>query len=371
MKTKNSLLTALVLIIIMLISGCSSNVDDTASSDVANSEPKDLIVQESTEIISSPKLLPSIKKSTYTMAKDDDIASPILDEMKRLEDIILESLKTNNENLIVDISCSELKQNTANLKSFATQINQFIGKSKVDSFARYHCTIDTTKNIGSQIIDVTGENEFILHFGELTGEVCVSLLKLEFKGNEKLISSILTKEDDGWQLYMIYFNNYSYYGMNAIDLYNKSKALAEEGSIVPAVLIMSACSNVLRPAPFLQYNGQMEIMDFYKDLMSKVQKEYTLPKEIKTSTGSVELYGLNIEMTTKGFMPDIRYVTQLDLGKDNEANLKKEANEIHNDVMGMFNGLEENFDVFLYRAYSELPIDPQKKYNGYGTVIEK
>lgn len=370
MRRNRRLLSVLVLILAILLSSCS-NVRDAVSPDVPSTEPEDVVVQESTELVSSPNTLPSVKKSTYTMAKDDDIASHIIDEMKRLEDIILESLKTNNGNLLVDISCSELKQNTANLKSFVTQINQGIGNSKADSFSRYYCTIETTKNIGSQIIDVTGENEFILHFGELTGEVCVSLLKLEFKGNEKLISSIFTKQDDRWQLYMIHFNDYSYYGMNAIDLYNKSKALAEEGSLVPAVLIMSACSNVLRPAPFLQYNGQMEIMDFYNDLMGKAQKEYKFPMEIETPTGSVELYGFNVEMTTRGFMPDIRYVTKLDLGKDNEASIKEEANEIHDDVMAMFKGLEENYEVFLYRAYSEPPIDPNKKYNGYGTVIEK
>jgi hypothetical protein len=186
-----------------------------------------------------------------------------------------------------------------------------------------------------------------------------------------MISSVFKKEENEWKLYTIYFNDYSYYGMNAIDIYNKAKELAEKESIIPAALIMSRCNNILRPAPFLQYNIQMEIMNFYNDLMSKVQKEYTFPKEIKTSTGSIELFGINIEMTTEDFMPDIKYVTKLDISKDNEANIKKEANEIHDDVMGMFSGLEENFDVFLYRAYSEPPIDPQKKYSGYGTVIEK
>jgi len=306
-----------------------------------------------------------------TITQNNGINKEILDSGKSLDDQVLDDLKNNNLDKILEISSEEFKQKSSTNKEWFEELQKYTKDKPFDNPDRYYCEINKVGKYNFAIKDLK-DDLFSINLDAIGNEMFISLFKTKSQKDDFIVLLIYIKEQGKWKLNTLSGVQYSYDGMNAIDLYEKAKSLEAQGYAVPANIYMGLCSKILRPAPFIQYKKESEINDYGKKLNQSITDKYAFPEKLK-NTNNVELYGFRVEYTKNdGIIPVVRYVTSIGLdSSDKKEKLGKEANDMNKEVTDKYPGLKANFKYVLYEAYSEPPIDPKKTYPDYRTGVEQ
>jgi len=296
-----------------------------------------------------------------------EIDNATLDSVKILDDKVLESIKNNDSDKVLEISSEAFKNNSGNIKEFISNINKSVKDKTFDYKDRYYCKVNKIGKYSFSIKSLEN-NTLNVNLEAVSNDIFVSLIKSNSNSNDYMLSFIYIKEQDTWKLQSLDVGEYSYDGMTADDLYEKAKSFDNKGYIIPAALYSVLSSKLLHPAPFLEYKNKNEITNYNKKLLDGIKNEYTFPQELKNAN-NIKIYGFDVKGVKEGIVPVVKYTTNIELS--NKEAIEKEANDINNAVNSQYPGLKENFKLFLYEAYSEPPIDSKKTYNCYRTGVEQ
>ena len=298
---------------------------------------------------------------------NSEIDNTILDPIKILDDKVLESIKNNKPDEILEISSEDFKKNSGNIKEFIGSINESTKDKTFDYKDRYYCRVDKIGKY-SFSVETSPNDSFYVNLEAVSKDIFVSLIKSNSNSNDYLLSLVYIKEQNIWKLQSINVGEYSYDGMNAADLYEKAKLLDGKEYKVPAALYSVLSSKLLHPAPFLQYKNESEITNYNKKLLESLKNDYTFPQDLKYAN-NIKIYGFDVRDVKEGIVPVIKYTTNIKLS--NKEAIEKEANDINNAVTIQYPGMKENFKFFLYEAFSEPPVDSKITYNCYRTKVEQ
>ncbi|NRT73806.1 hypothetical protein [Clostridium beijerinckii] len=298
--------------------------------------------------------------------QNDEINKEILDTIKNLDDQVLDNIKSNSQDKILEIYSENFKENDN--KEVLGDIEKNIKDKSFDYQGRYYCNISKIGKYNFSI-ETSKEEPFDINLGAISKEMFVSLIKSNSKSDDYMLALIYVKEQGEWKLNTLHCGAYSYNGMNAIDLYEKAKSLDGQGYKVAAALYLDLYNEVLRPAPFLQYKRESELNDYSKQLTEYFKNNNQFPEKLKNFK-NINIYGFNVKYVNgSGIVPFIRYVTDTDLS--NKDAIEKEANDINGNVISQYPGMKENFNIFIYEAYSEAPVDSNKTYKDYRTAVKQ
>lgn len=298
---------------------------------------------------------------------NEDIDTQVRNEIIPVETAILTAIADKDLELLKKNSAENFLLNTGDLSNGLTQLNEAIkDKALVDKDKFYF----KTDEIGTHEImsTLSGDFPYTITITALNKESFISTLKTNTGVIDYLLTFVYTKEDKQWKLNGISIGDYTYGGKTALDYYNKAKESKEKSYMVPAALYANITNKLLRPAPFIQYKNETEIITFGNALYEDINEEFKFPYKLKENS-DIELIALDIHILTEDLVPIVKYKTNIDLRKIEE--IEKEANTMKDEVLSLYPGLKENFDKFLFQAFSEYPADPNKTYNFYGTIIEE
>ena len=299
---------------------------------------------------------------------NDEINKEILDSVKILDDKVLDSIKNNDADKILEISSEAFKKESGKLNEWLANANESEKNRVFDYQDRYYCNVDKVGKFNLNV-NTLKDDPFYITVEAASKDIFVSLIKSTSNKDDSLLSLIYIKEQGEWKLRTLTIDNYSYGGMNAIDLYEKAKSLDTQGYKVPASLYSVLSNKLLHPAPFIKYKKESEITDYHKKLLENIKNDYTFPQKLKNAN-NVEIYGLDVKyVIDKGIVPFIKYTT--DIEWSNKKEIEKEANDMNNEVTSLYPGMKETFKFILYEAYSEPPVDAKKTYDCYRTGVEE
>jgi len=309
----------------------------------------------------------SVGAGSVVTYHNNDINNETSEAVKILDDKVLESLKKNEEDKILEISSEVFKKDSGKLKEMLGSINEVVKDKTFDYKDRYYCKISKVGKYNFTI-GSPKEDPFYINLAAVSKEIYVSLIKSSSDICDYMLSLVYIKEKGEWKLYEMSFGDYSYGGMAPIDLYNKAISLDKNGYKVPAALYSVLSNRTLHPAPFLQYKKEKEITDYSKKLLKKLNDAYVFPKKLE-NTKNIKIQGFDVRYVKEGVIPVVKYIT--DTGLSNQEDLIKEANAMNNEVTGLYTGMKESFKYVLYEAYSEPPVDPKITYKCYRTIVEQ
>lgn len=305
--------------------------------------------------------------SVENITHDKDINKKILDSIKTLDDQVLDDIKNNNQDKILEISSDEFKKNSANSKDLFDNISKLVKDKSFEYQDRYYCESSKIGKVNFPIN--TKDNLFTINLEAISKEMFISLIKSNSKTDDYILALIYVKEQDQWKLQTLHCGSYSFEGMNAVDLYEKAKSIDSQGYKVPAAIYLNLSKTILSPAPFIRYKKENEINDYNKQLFDYFKNNNHFPEELK-NFNNIKIYGFDVKYVNgSGIVPFIKYVTNTELS--NKEAIQKEANDINSDVIGQYSGMKENFNNFIYEAYSESPVDPNKTYKDYRTLVKQ
>lgn len=304
---------------------------------------------------------------TFITYHNNEIDKEILNDIETLDNEVINCIKNNNSDGLVEIFSEDLKKEAGDVEKLISKVIEPFKEKAFSHVDRYYSQVKKLGNYDFTIATFEDDPFYINITDAKSNDVFVSLIRSDSKVNDCLLSLIYIKEKNVWKLRNLSIGDYSVNNMTAIDFYEDAVSLESKGQKIPATLYMITANKLLRPAPFLQYKKENDIADYQKKLFENVSKEYVFPQKLSEHSG-VEIYGFDIRILNEGAIPVIKYLTQID--ENDGAGTEKEAREINKEVSNLYPGLNENFKILLYEAYYEPPIDSQKTYKCYRTVVE-
>lgn len=295
---------------------------------------------------------------------NDKISKEILDSVKIVDDKVLDSIKNNQEDKLLELGSEAFRNAPENPNVPFSDMSKQIKDKSFDYRDRYYFI---SKEIGDSNFTVNISNDEYITLEATNTDIFVSLRKSNSNKHDYLLATVYVKEQGEWKLDRYALKDYSYDEMNALGLYEKAKSLDSQGYKMPAINYGILSVITLHPASFLHYKKESEITDFVKKLAADVKNEYTFPQKLK-SHNNLEIYSFTTRNDIEGVIPIVRYVTDIELS--NTEAIDKEVNDINDEVISLYPGMKENFKQLIYEAYSEEPVDSKKTYNYYRTTVE-
>ncbi len=259
-----------------------------------------------------------------------------------------------------------LESDQFNLEEFTKQVSAYFNNNQISLMYEYYSLLKKSGSVNNATILPDERNRFIINQAYFdTNESYALFYKID-GGSSQLLSYIyLNKYDDGWKVTNMHLGSYSIGNLNAPDLYLKMEESLESGKIGSALFYGVAMLKVLRPVNNLQYKNESEYKGTIENIISDFQKENQFPIEINQH---MSIYYMDVNSVDgASILPTIKYVTDI---KMNESYLKELIESNLDDIYRMLPGLKEEFTSILFQAFSEPPIDPNKTYNLFGTIID-
>lgn len=299
--------------------------------------------------------------------KNEEIEQDLLDEIKVLDDMFIKSITTNDLSTLNEMLSSEMQQFFESNESALASFNDMLNGSEYSYFDRYYLKTNTTGK-DTNVAMFSENNEYVITINSKC-EAFVSIILVPHGCIDTLLFIVYERSNDGWIVTSVSLGDYRFHGMNANDMFEKLIKLKEQGHLMSAFQYASCATILTRPAPFFQYVNEKEIKDEINELYSDLNNNYKFPYTLESS--NVYLYGASCINTQQTILPIIQYITEIDLNDpDNVTAIEQEAYTIHDEVMNIFPGFEEDFALFLYKAYNEPPTDPNKMYHAYSTLVD-
>ncbi|MDC7243779.1 MAG: hypothetical protein PQJ44_07625 [Sphaerochaetaceae bacterium] len=297
--------------------------------------------------------------------QNNEIDSDLRKEIKELNEIFINCVEEEDNTRLRSVFSEPLIEHLGeDFSSIIPKFQEIYDDNEYVVFKEYYTIFKKIGNNNNGTIIGSEEDDFIIDFNFQNEESYFLFLKSEHIGLQYLLFFALSKYDNKWKIDSINLGKYSVNGYNAHQLVEKAKEMNEKGDVFNSIFYTLALSEVLRPLTFLEYKKEKEYKEFYKKNINEINEDITFPIIF---SDSVQILGLNVELTNdNGIIPVVQYITD----KDFEENiLLEEINIFKEELIKEFPGIDHEFEKILFRAYSEMPTDPEKEYSIYNSVL--
>lgn len=308
--------------------------------------------------------------NSWTLKMNDEIDSTITNEIEKLDEILVESIKNGDINDLTRICTGELTEIIAEDNyAFMPTVSELINDFDYEYMDKYYCTFARTANEIVTVAELSSDS-FYLYLTPKSKSIYVTLSTFQLETTELLMANVYIEQEGEWKLDTSMFSEYSSQGMNALDYYEKAKELDEEGSIIPAYIYTATSVDLLNLSSIVSYKQAYEIKEYANYISEKANKTYDFPIKFGTEEG-IEVIGISRQITLEGYFPKIMYITDIELNDENEEAIKAQVYAHIPEIEEYFTGLGDEFEYYVYCGYNELPVDENKQYSIYTTIVEQ
>lgn len=301
---------------------------------------------------------------------NEEIDQEIRSSFHSLNAEIIESIRNNEPSIMHGLFVDEYKnKGIDNIKKLYSQFSPAIEGKTFEVYNEYHIALQCWRPVkfvvSSQAVE---DSEFYMFFNMAASNIYVSLLRSEGNFKDVMFSFVYVKANGEWRLCTADIGIFKIGGKTAAELYQESKELSESGYDVPALLRLNVANQFLRPAPFIQYAIEKEAAVLFNKLQTKIHAKHKFPIQFPNIKTNPEIIYVEPQFVQMKMLPMIKYVTKVPF--DNVPALQEEVTAITVELESIFSGITKNVSRIGYKAYHELPTDPEKTYECYGLTVE-
>ncbi len=293
---------------------------------------------------------------------DGEISKDVRRTVYKINDKLFESIKNNKPNVMINMFVEQGRSDAKLENSITDTYQQINTLAKGANFKTLHEYFIDAKGEGQFTATVQGDgkNKFNIGVDGNKGSVFISLLTSSGSFKDIVLSFVYKKNPRGWQLYNFHCGLYKVAGKNPVQWYEEADNMYKKGWILPAMQRIQLAESFIRPAPFMQYDKEKEMGDFFKNCSAEADKKYKFPLKASWVKGAPQIYGLNIQFVKNSLVPVVVYVTRYQL--DRGVPIQEEADAITSKLGGVIPGITECSDELAYKAFMEPPLDAKKSY---------
>ncbi len=300
--------------------------------------------------------------------KDENIDARTRNEIRKLNDQVIEGISENKPEKIYAICADDV------LQLFKRSMDELIQNEGSDftkerykiknEFYQVNSVIGGTADV---ITGMSGEHDFKINYKVITNKTFITVGYFDFERNTNSFICLYGKFKEGWRLYACNIGVLEILHKDAYDWYLISKDYYNKGYIVDASNAMKWAYTCLKPIGdkgAWQYVKEKEILDFSKKLQSEIFQKYSFPMYIDNIETRPSIFTIYPEVF-KGerMIPIVQYVSTIPL--TDTTKLSIECDKIHSQIGTLYKGLDLNNEVIFYQAFERIPVG-QEKLKCYG-----
>ncbi len=301
---------------------------------------------------------------------DGEIASDIRNAIHAINNTLCRSMQDNRPGVMMNMFVEE-GRNDPNLEASVRSTYEQLGQlAKGTPFNMFHEYLIDVKGAGVAMVTLPGDNgnKFNMSVEGGKGSIFVSLLTSSGNFKDLVLCFVYLKTKEGWQLFNFNCGVYKVDGKSPIQWYEEARKMYDKGWIVPAMQMMQLVKSFVRPAPFIAYDKEKEMFDFFKAGGTEAAKRYKFPFKAAWVKNAPVICGLDIEFVQNKLAPVVIYVTKYPLARG--VPIQEEVDAINSKIEKVIPGITQMTDLVVYRAFTEPPLDQNKDYK-YRTVPSK
>ena len=297
---------------------------------------------------------------------NSEIDSNIKEEIQSINSSIISSIINNNPEYTYNLLVEEGKKNGLDsIRNLYKQLKPVVKENNFTAINEYHVKY---KGLGKTTFPIPSKTEppFFTHVECSSSEYYVSIFESSGGFQDFALTFIYEKNNNKWLLKILHLGIMRVGGKNAIDWFQEGRRLYENDHFVPSALRLSIAMNLLRPAPFIQYQNEKDIKDLNAKNLKNIEKhKFPMPLDLDSKP---LVYAIVPQFVKNELLPLVKYITKFPI--TDEVNIRDEVNKIHPIVDSIFPGISSYGKHVIYRAFDEIPSDPQKKYKVFGVIID-
>jgi len=287
--------------------------------------------------------------------KDDKIDSNVKAQIHKLNNQLIDGLVDNNPEKVLSIFSKDLiEQNKYDLDMLMQQVKQSFSKNGFEILNDFYLRNASENSQVSVMTGSSGDHDYVIDFKALRSETYISIGYFDKNLYHTCLTLIYGKYGKEWKLNIMQVGALRIMNKDAFDWYQSAKINYGKGYLIDAENDMVLANSILKPGhKFWQYQKEKEIQDFEKKVTADIYAKYTFPISIDFVKSKPQIFRIHLQSLNDEYFPMILYTTTIDL-KDT-LNLSKECDEIHSGIGELFNGIDKNKKLILYRAYKSIP----------------
>lgn len=297
---------------------------------------------------------------------NSEIDSNIKEEIQSLNSSILSSIINNNPEFTYGLLVEEGKKNGLDsISNLYKQLQPVIKENNFTAINEYHVKY---KGLGKTTFPIPSKTEppFYTHLECSNSEYYISIFESSGSFQNFALTFIYEKNNETWLLKILHLGLVRMGGKNAIDWFREGQKLYENDHFVPSALRLSIAMNLLRPAPFIQYKSEKDIKDLTAKNLKNIEKhKFPIPIDLDSKP---LVYAVVPQFVKNDLLPLVKYITKFPITDD--ISIRDEVNKMHPILESIFPGISSYGKHVIYRAFDEIPSDPQKQYKVFGVTID-
>ena len=292
---------------------------------------------------------------------DGEIAPDTLSAIHAINDTLFQSMKDNKPLVMINMFVAEGRNDPALQESVKNTYEKLGDLTKGTAFNILHEYLINAEVSGTASVTLAGEgaNKLIINVDAGKGPLFISLLTTSGNFKDITLCFVYLKTKDGWQLYTFNSGIYKVAGKDPVQWYLEAKEMFDKGWDIPAMLWMQFVASFVHPAPFIQYEREKEMLDFFRSAAAEAAKKYKFPFKATWVKDTPTIYGLDTQFVKGRLVPVVIYVTKHPL--NSVTPIQDEVDAINSRIEKAIPGITKCGIEVGYRAFTEPPLDSQKE----------
>ncbi len=212
-------------------------------------------------------------ESSGVVYKNDTIPDDILSEIKVLDETFIESVYSNDADLIYDRVSDKINNKEEQVPVIIDMFHNKFEDKEYYYLDTYYIISETT-GVTGRILAESENREYLVSSNAINGEIFISLILFEFPHEEVMLTLMYTRRNDDWEIETFYMNDYTFWGMNSLDFLDKSNNMIKEEKMLPALLYAYEAAFISGPSPLMQYISDIDFEKNYYQLKDDVEETY-------------------------------------------------------------------------------------------------
>ena len=299
---------------------------------------------------------------------NDSIPEEVRNEVHEINNKVVEGISSGD---IKTLKAIELDSSITlgDMEKMSKQLSPVMAGKKFTSSDDYFIKYT---GIGKNSFPIPSETEIpftILLELESGKPYFASLVTTHGEHTDFALTLVYVKKKNTWKLQGFNAGQIRIAGRNAVQWFEEAKEMAQQNHNLPALLrLQMATSQILRPAPYIQYKKESEIIELSKSLQGDFGEIHKFPLEMSELKNSPTIYYITPEFVQNDLLPLIKYVTSNSL--DDKSALQDEAELMTGILQERFPGITDYYSYIAFKAFSEPPTDPKRTYKAFGVTVE-
>jgi hypothetical protein len=281
------------------------------------------------------------------------ISSGKRDDFHKMNDEALQYLKADDMNKLGFMLSKELladayTNRTADLLSNQLKANDFV------LLDEYYVVSDSTKGDSITISSPAGSKDaYHLKYSGSKEEKYIAFFVPKKGLSKSLISIIYNNYDYGWKIFSFDVAPYTINGKTAPQLFEIAKQQFANNHLVSALNTAQLATQCLRPAEIWVYPHEVEINNFYANLVNAANVKYSFPFVLTQIPTHPRIFSVMNQSNDDGSYPEIYYISSIKVA-DTTA-IKKENAEIRKIIGTVMPGIDMDNKYILYSVSNAIP----------------